>query len=86
MDNSVNNRGPILTDGITLTELQQAGADTLADIPLNELLEFVRNQCLSVAKDMNEHGELDDSEVFTSVANCTQEAIDHLMRFIKPHD
>lgn len=81
MDNLIHNRGPVLTDKTTLDEIKKAGADRLADIPLSELLEFVRNQCLQVATDMNEHGEWWNIEPFSDAASSVQEAMDHLQRF-----
>lgn len=41
-------RGPILTNDTTLAELQRQGAERLSDVPLNELLEFVRQQLSDV--------------------------------------
>ena len=83
MNNSINNRGPILTGETTLAELQKAGVNKLSDISLSDLLNFVRSQALETAIDMNEHGEWDVSNIYNAVSNSTQEALDHLDRHIR---
>lgn len=44
----------ILNERTTLKELQDAGATTLSDIPLEELLEYVRHACLEVGADLSD--------------------------------
>lgn len=70
--------GPIITEKTTLAELQAAGATTLSDIPLPELLDYVRNTCLSVAKDTEADKELQWSEYWVDAAGHVQAAIEKL--------
>lgn len=73
-------RGPIITDKTTLSELQESGATTLSDIPLVELLEFVRNTCLSVSGDVEADKEMNWGDDFAEAAEATQRAIEAINR------
>lgn len=72
---------PIITSETTLAELQAKGADCLADIPLTELLEFIRNQCLGTALD-KEMGEAWVTS-FSNAALDIQQAIEHINEAIR---
>jgi len=76
-------RGPIITDKTTLSELQKAGAVTLSDIPLTELLEFVRNTCLSVSSDSEADEDMNWGDDFAEAAEATQRAIEAIDRGIR---
>lgn len=71
-------RGPVLTDKTTLDDMIRAGADRLADVPLTELLEFVRNQCLQVCADVESCEEMGWEEDFAGAATAIQQAIEHI--------
>lgn len=75
-------RGPIITDKTTLTQLQEAGADRLSDIPLTELLEFIRNACLNAASDYEADEEMGWGDDFAEAAEATQRAIEAINRGI----
>ncbi len=72
----MNNRGPIITYRTTLAELESKGATTLSDIPLNELLEFVRNSCLGGAEDSCD----EFAEGYAEAAEAVQRAIEAIDR------
>lgn len=74
---------PVITAKTTLDELQQLGADTLSDIPTVELLEFIRNQCLSVAKDAEDDGGGQWQEMWSRAAESVQKAIDCIDKAMK---
>lgn len=70
----------VLTGNTKLADIQNLGATTLADIPLDELLAYVRNACLDVAKDMVAHP-IDDAKLgwsahYSNAALNVQGAID----------
>ncbi len=70
---------PIITSKTTLQELQEKGAKTLSDIPIEELLAYVRNQLLSMAKDKTASAEIPNWEKSMALsATSTQEAIEQL--------
>lgn len=71
-------RGPIITDKTTLAELQAAGATTLSDIPIVELLEYIRNTCLRVASDVEADKELQWSGKWAEAVQHIQGAIDSI--------
>lgn len=48
-----------ITSSTTLDELKDLGADTIGDIPLDELLAYVRRTCVLVAQDL-----IDEDEEF----------------------
>lgn len=77
-------RGPILTDKTTLAELQKLGATTLSDIPMVELLEFIRYGCLQVSSDTILDKEDEEMcEAHALAATYVQGAIDVLNDWIK---
>lgn len=69
---------PIITEKTTLAELQALGATTLSDIPIVELLEYVRNTCLNVAADTEADKELQWADVWADSAQHVQGAIESL--------
>lgn len=73
---TTNAHGPVIDSNTTLAKLQRLGAMTLSDIPLVELLEFVRNQCLTCAKDDGMPPFW--TENFAVAANNVQSAIEHV--------
>lgn len=68
--------GPLLTYETTLDEMKESGAERLADVPLTDLLEFVRNTCLNISKDLEE----DWGDNFAHAAESIQNAIDIINR------
>lgn len=70
---------PVITSKTTLQELQEKGAKTLSDIPIEELLAYTRNQILSMAKDKTASAEIPNWEKSMALsASSIQEAIEQL--------
>lgn len=70
---------PVITSKTTLRELQEQGAKTLSDIPIEELLAYTRNQILSMAKDKTASAEIPNWEKSMALsASSIQEAIEQL--------
>lgn len=71
----------ILNERTTLKELQDAGATTLSDIPLEELLEYVRHACLEVGADLSDSMSPWESEfglAHVDAASAVQQTIEAL--------
>lgn len=74
---------PVITSKTTLQELQEKGAKTLSDIPIEELLAYTRNQILSMAKDKTASAEIPNWEKSMALsASSIQEAIEQLSMVI----
>lgn len=65
-----------IASNTTLKELEKLGATTLSDIPLVELLSFVRNELLSMAKDNKSCEEEGWGPDVTKAAMLVDEAMD----------
>lgn len=78
--NNDNDGRPIITTNTTLKELQKMGAETLSDIPPDELLVFVRHFCLSIAKDADCEPEMPWCDDMTEAAEHIEKAIEAIRR------
>lgn len=76
-------KSAIITHKTTLQELQEKGAKTLSDIPIEELLAYTRNQILSMAKDKTVSAEIPNWEKSMALsASSIQDAIEQLSMVI----
>jgi hypothetical protein len=64
-----------LNSNTRLSELQNLGADSLGDIPLEELLAYVRHTCIEVSSDLKDDN-VSWSAEFANAAGHIQSAID----------
>lgn len=59
----------VINESTTLHSLKEKGVDTLGDIPMQEILAFVRHSCLEVAKDMGKNGDDKNEKTFSNAAS-----------------
>lgn len=69
-----------ITDKTTLAELQELGATTLSDIPLTELLEYIRHTCLQAAADTEADKGMGWAKDFIDASLQVQAAIESVDR------
>lgn len=70
-----------LNDSTTFHSLKEKGAETLGDIPMQEILAYVRHSCLEVAKDMGKNGEDKNEKTFSTAASYIHAAMSELGEF-----
>ena len=77
----MDNAAPVLTDKTKLRDLIADGVETLADLPLEDLMVYVRHTLLAVSKDLTRSSDKQEAEwagEFGKAAEGLQLALDAL--------
>jgi len=73
-----------IVDTTTLHSLIEKGAVDVGDIPVQEILAYVRHLCLEVSKDMGKNGEGANEKTFSDAASHIHAAMVELGEFFGP--
>lgn len=71
-----------LTTATTLREIEALGARTLSDIPLNDLLIYVRNYVIEICQDTQACEEMEWGDDFAEILDNTEKSLEALARTV----